>query len=119
MVQKSYAKFNPKITFSEDTYVIIGSGMGGLTTAVFLAKAGKKVVVLEQHYVPGGFTHTFKRKGGFTKYFGSFQVLSVAKTQHAKNLFTCIGNCLPTLNFTVSGLLKQQFRIPECVAGSS
>ena len=36
--------------------------MGGLTTAVFLAKAGKRVLVLEKHYVPGGFTHTFKRK---------------------------------------------------------
>ncbi len=42
--------------------IIIGSGLGGLTTAVILAKAGKKVLVLEKHYVPGGFTHTFKRK---------------------------------------------------------
>ncbi|MES2565617.1 MAG: NAD(P)/FAD-dependent oxidoreductase [Bacteroidota bacterium] len=42
--------------------IIIGSGIGGLTTAVFLAKAGKKVLVLEKHYVVGGFTHTFKRK---------------------------------------------------------
>jgi all-trans-retinol 13,14-reductase len=42
--------------------IIIGSGLGGLTTAVFLAKAGQKVLVLEKHYVPGGFTHTFKRK---------------------------------------------------------
>ncbi len=42
--------------------IIIGSGLGGLTTAVLLAKAGKKVLVLEKHYVPGGFTHTFKRK---------------------------------------------------------
>lgn len=42
--------------------IIIGSGMGGLTTAVCLAKARKKVLVLEKHYVIGGFTHTFKRK---------------------------------------------------------
>ncbi len=42
--------------------IIIGSGVGGLTTAVFLAKAGKKVLVLEKHYTAGGFTHTFKRK---------------------------------------------------------
>ena len=43
--------------------IVIGSGMGGMTTAALLAKLGKKVLVLEQHYVPGGFTHTFKRKG--------------------------------------------------------
>src|SRR5690606_10794606 len=43
--------------------VVIGSGMGGMTTAALLAKLGEKVLVLEQHYVPGGFTHTFTRKG--------------------------------------------------------
>lgn len=43
--------------------IVIGSGMGGMTTAAILAKLGKKVLVLEQHYVPGGFTHMFKRKG--------------------------------------------------------
>lgn len=43
-------------------YIVIGSGMGGLGTASLLSALGKKVLVLEQHYVPGGFTHTFKRK---------------------------------------------------------
>lgn len=43
-------------------YVVIGSGMGGMTTAALLAKLGKRVLVLERHYVPGGFTHSFKRK---------------------------------------------------------
>ncbi len=49
---------------AETTYdaIVIGSGIGGLSTAILLAKAGKKVLVLEQHYEPGGFTHTFKRK---------------------------------------------------------
>ncbi|MEM1203838.1 MAG: NAD(P)/FAD-dependent oxidoreductase, partial [Acidobacteriota bacterium] len=44
-------------------YVVIGSGMGGLTAAAMLAKLGRRVLVLEQHYVPGGFTHAFTRKG--------------------------------------------------------
>ncbi len=43
--------------------IVIGSGMGGLTAAAMLAKLGRRVLVLEQHYVPGGFTHTFRRKG--------------------------------------------------------
>jgi all-trans-retinol 13,14-reductase len=43
--------------------IIIGSGMGGMTTAAILAAIGKRVLVLEQHYVPGGFTHMFKRPG--------------------------------------------------------
>lgn len=42
--------------------VVIGSGMGGMTTAAMLSRLGRRVLVLEQHYVPGGFTHTFKRK---------------------------------------------------------
>ncbi|MDX2002482.1 MAG: NAD(P)/FAD-dependent oxidoreductase [Chitinophagales bacterium] len=41
--------------------IIIGSGMGALTTAALLSKQGKKVLVLERHYTAGGFTHMFKR----------------------------------------------------------
>ncbi|CAK0892461.1 unnamed protein product [Prorocentrum cordatum] len=44
-------------------HVIIGSGLSGLYTAALLSKLGRSVVVLEQHYVAGGCTHTFKDKG--------------------------------------------------------
>jgi all-trans-retinol 13,14-reductase len=44
--------------------IIIGSGMGGLAAAALLSKhAGKRVLVLERHYVAGGYTHTFQRHG--------------------------------------------------------
>ena len=42
---------------------IVGSGLGGLTTALELARNGYKVAVFEQHRVPGGYAHSFKRKG--------------------------------------------------------
>lgn len=42
-------------------YAIIGMGIGGLTLGALLAQAGKKVLILEQHYVPGGYGHTFRR----------------------------------------------------------
>ena len=60
MIQ-SYKK-NPALADKYDT-IIIGSGMGSLTTAAILAKEGQKVLVLERHYTAGGFTHVFKRKG--------------------------------------------------------
>jgi all-trans-retinol 13,14-reductase len=44
--------------------IVIGSGIGGLTAAALLARhGGKRVLVLERHYVAGGFTHTFHRPG--------------------------------------------------------
>ena len=43
--------------------VVIGSGAGGMTAAVALARAGKKVLVCEQHDVPGGWCHSFRLGG--------------------------------------------------------
>jgi phytoene dehydrogenase-like protein len=42
-------------------YLIIGSGMAGLTLAALLAKSGKSVGLIEAHNVPGGYAHTFSR----------------------------------------------------------
>lgn len=44
-------------------YLVIGSGIGGMVAAALLARQGQRVLVLERHFEPGGYTHTFSRKG--------------------------------------------------------
>ena len=41
--------------------VVIGSGTGGLSAALSLATAGKKILLLEQHNMPGGCATSFVR----------------------------------------------------------
>jgi phytoene dehydrogenase-like protein len=45
--------------------VIIGSGVGGLVAGNLLAREGLSVLLVEQHYMAGGFCSTFRR-GGYT-----------------------------------------------------
>ncbi|MDX1957844.1 MAG: NAD(P)/FAD-dependent oxidoreductase [Leptospiraceae bacterium] len=46
--------------------ILIGSGMGALTVGSIYSKLkNKKVLILEQHFKLGGFTHTFRRDGKF------------------------------------------------------
>ncbi len=49
----------------EDSYdvVVIGGALAGLASALTLAKKGKKVLVLEQHNLPGGVATSFVRGG--------------------------------------------------------
>ena len=51
---------------AQDHYdvVVIGSGLGGLTAANILAREGRSVLLLEQHYKLGGMATWFKRPGG-------------------------------------------------------
>ncbi|WP_405574065.1 phytoene desaturase family protein [Winogradskyella sp. Asnod2-B02-A] len=50
---------------TKNTYdtIIVGAGVGGLSAAICLARAGQKVLVLEQHDVPGGWCHSFYLNG--------------------------------------------------------
>ena len=44
-------------------YAIVGMGVGGLTLGALLAHAGNRVIIFEQHYMPGGYGHTFLEQG--------------------------------------------------------
>jgi phytoene dehydrogenase-like protein len=56
-------RYRPKRLAPDYDAIVIGSGMGGLTTAALLSDLGKKVCVLEQHYTAGGYTHSYERAG--------------------------------------------------------
>ena len=60
---KSYSYKQAQLAEEWDA-IVIGSGIGGLTAAAMLSvHGGKRVLVLERHYVAGGFTHSFHRPG--------------------------------------------------------
>lgn len=44
--------------------IVVGAGMSGLTFAALAAQSGKRVLIVEQHVVPGGCFTSFRR-GGF------------------------------------------------------
>lgn len=41
--------------------IIIGSGVSGMTAGIILAREGEKVLILEQHKIPGGLMQTYTR----------------------------------------------------------
>ena len=56
----------PAMTLSgKDRYdaIIIGAGIAGLVSGCYLAKAGMKVLIAEQHSQPGGYCTSFQRNG--------------------------------------------------------
>ena len=48
---------------AEYDVVVIGAGIGGLMAANLLARGGMRALLVEQHYMVGGYCSTFKRAG--------------------------------------------------------
>jgi len=71
--------------------IVIGSGIGGLAFAAFMAKLRKwRVLVLERHFKIGGFTHTFSRPGDWTWDVGVHYVGDMGKGMTGRRLFDFI-----------------------------
>ncbi|NER84596.1 MAG: FAD-dependent oxidoreductase, partial [Leptolyngbya sp. SIO1D8] len=79
---------------SEKRVVVIGAGIGGLTTAALLARRGYPVMVLDQAYVPGGCASTFKRRG-FIFDVGATQVAGLEAGGIHQQIFESLGVPLP------------------------
>jgi len=70
--------------------VVIGSGIGGLTAALCHAQAGEKVTVVEQHYVPGGWSHSFTMSG-YQFSTGVHYIGELSKGGLLRNIFEGLG----------------------------
>jgi phytoene dehydrogenase-like protein len=80
------------ITKNNDSYdaVIIGAGLSGLVCGCYLAKAGMKVLIAEQHHKPGGYCTSFKR-GSFTFDAAAHSFGGYRKDGIVKKVFTELG----------------------------
>ena len=59
---KKWKKYHSDVSNEKFDSIIIGSGIGGLCAAALLGIKGKRVLVLEKHFMIGERTPTFKRK---------------------------------------------------------
>jgi len=71
-------------------FIIIGAGLGGLTSGAKLAKEGKKVLLIEQHDRPGGCATTFKRRD-FTMEVGLHEMDGLHPRDMKNKIFTDLG----------------------------
>jgi phytoene dehydrogenase-like protein len=65
-MEELYPKKEPSMTTNNYDYIIIGAGHNGLVAAGYLAKKGKKVLVLERRNIVGGQVVTESFGDGFT-----------------------------------------------------
>ncbi|MGK7390821.1 MAG: phytoene desaturase family protein [Candidatus Cyclobacteriaceae bacterium M2_1C_046] len=70
--------------------IIIGSGAAGLSSAICLSRAGQRVLVLEQHDVPGGWCHNFYLNG-YRFSPGVHYIGSLGKGESTSELYRGLG----------------------------
>ena len=98
--------------------IVIGSGLGGLSAATFLASEGFSVLLLERHNIPGGYATSFVRgryefevalhelsgigppenRGGLYRYLDSLGITEEVDFIHIPNLYRAV---FPDLDITL------------------
>jgi len=92
--------------------IIVGSGAGGLASAICLARAGQKVLVLEQHDVPGGWCHSFYLNGHrFTP--GVHYVGLLGEGEATNNLYRGLGIANDLVFFRMNPDAYEHVRVGE------
>lgn len=77
--------------------VVMGAGLGGLISALSLAKAGKKVAVIEKHFKVGGYATDFIRKDKENRtYIFDVALHGIGDLHKGRSLY----NCLEALELT-------------------
>ena len=92
--------------------IIIGSGAGGLSAAICLARAGQKIAVIEQHYVPGGWCHSFYIHGHrFSP--GVHYIGLMDKGESTSNLYEGLGIANDLVFFRMNAKAYEHCRIGD------
>ena len=97
--------------------IIIGSELGGLSCAAYLAMHGQKVLVLEKDSVPGGYATSFRR-GDYTFDSTLHMIAGVGKGQYMYRFFEWCGvadsiEFLKLKHFARLVFPELDFRIPS------
>ena len=87
---------------SEESIIVVGGGIAGLTAAALLAKQGFEVTLLEAHNQLGGCAGTFKR-GDYIFDVGATQVAGLEKGGVHHRLFSYLDIPIPEANILDPG----------------
>lgn len=74
----------------ETDYVIIGSGMAGLSTGIYLLQQGYQVTICEKHTQAGGYVHSFTRKKKY-KFDSAVRIVAGAEYGLLNELLNSLG----------------------------
>ena len=103
-----------------ENVLIIGSGMGGLSTALILSLLGSKTTVIEKNLLPGGLTRGYIRDG-IECPVGVHYLGSLDQGQVLRRLFDFLGisSKIPVEKMGANGIIDQYifedfvFNLPE------